>query len=77
MSDRLLTLRASAAQMGRYTRAAKAANAKSRHAWALAVLDQAAAPGGSEQDWLEQRLRWVEERGRTIDDEAGDPARNR
>jgi hypothetical protein len=77
MPTKLFTLRASAAQMARFTRAAKAAKTKSRHAWALAVLEQAASQASLADDWIETRLRWVEEHGRRISDEAGNPDRNR
>lgn len=77
MPTKLLTLRASPAQMAGFTRAAKVAKARSRHAWALAVLEQAAAQASTTNDWIERRLRWVEERGRRVPDEAGNPDRNR
>jgi hypothetical protein len=77
MPTSLLTLRASPAQMTRFTRAAKVAKARSRHAWALAVLEQAAAGTSMADDWMERRLRWIDEHGRRIPDEAGNPDRNR
>jgi hypothetical protein len=77
MPEKLLTLRTTTTQMSRYTRAAQTAKAKSRHAWALAVLDRAAAKNEPGEDWLEERIRSVEESGRRISDEAGDPERNR
>jgi hypothetical protein len=63
--------------MNRFSRAAKVARARSRHAWALAVLERAATQTGDAEDWLESRLREVEQNGRRIQDVAGNSERNR